>query len=248
MKKGILSLGFVMQLFWLSAQIKLPAYAVGTYQCDTLLPYMCPINDLTGRVHLSDGLTTSLLTGVKFYLQAALLGPEGNKIPNTIIDSSGVQVPIRSGYKYEIPTEFKSLDYVLQWYVVLGGTPTVQGESYFCDLWFLLPLKKAVIPEEIYIKKRSEKKCVVDGPQRINVTDAAAMIVYPNPVTDQLIIQSPNQGVSSEYTLFNGLGEVLLKGQLQRSVTTLDLSGFPAGMYYLRTGKENAQVIKVIKK
>lgn len=249
--KKIFILLFVLHSPLIPAQpIQLPVYTEGVYECDTLLALTSPINDIIGKVLLKDGLTTSLLTGVKFYLLAGLHGPAGNIIQDTQIDSSGVKVPIRSGGKYEIPTQFVSLNYPLSWYIILEGTPAVRGESYFCDLSFFLPLLKTTIPEEVYIKKYTQKTCAVDGPQGIDVTSAraASYMLYPNPTNGNMIIQTTMVKPSSEFTLFDSMGKELLKGTLLNEFTLLNMEPFPAGIYYIRIGREHELISQLIKK
>lgn len=57
--------------------------------------------------------------------------------------------------------------------------------------------------------------------------------VYPNPVRDQLFIELEDGALFGdfEYEMYDGLGQRLLSGQLERQI---DVSKMPAGMYVLR--------------
>lgn len=71
--KKLLFILFVLHSLLISAQhINLPDYTQGVYECDTLLVFTSPINDISGKVLLKDGLNTSLLTGVKFYKHGSI--------------------------------------------------------------------------------------------------------------------------------------------------------------------------------
>jgi hypothetical protein len=61
------------------------------------------------------------------------------------------------------------------------------------------------------------------------------MIAYPNPVKETLSIEiiDPNAGNTYRWQLFGNLGEQLATGIYSKSVTTVDVRAFPAGMYRL---------------
>jgi hypothetical protein len=69
---------------------------------------------------------------------------------------------------------------------------------------------------------------------------AVSVKIYPNPVSDKLVIETPNQA-TPEIKLYNLQGKLLLQTQSNE----IDLSGFEAGTYLL---KANGETIKLVRK
>lgn len=67
------------------------------------------------------------------------------------------------------------------------------------------------------------------------------VIAYPNPVKGKLSIEIIDPKARSMYRweVFSNLGEQLARGICSNSVTTLDVSAFPAGMYRLLVSDDN---------
>lgn len=67
------------------------------------------------------------------------------------------------------------------------------------------------------------------------------MSVYPNPVTDQLILQiGAFQGF--RYTLYNILGEMIGQGQVVGERTEIDFTGMAPAVYILRVADNREQI------
>ena len=66
-----------------------------------------------------------------------------------------------------------------------------------------------------------------------------APMFYPNPTTGNLFITE-----KADITLSDLSGKLLLE---QKNTNQLDISGLPAGMYFLHFGENNNQIVKVIK-
>lgn len=60
----------------------------------------------------------------------------------------------------------------------------------------------------------------------------AAINVYPNPTRQDLNIQLPNSA-HHNYSLFDAAGKLVLQGNLNSSLTTLDVSTLKSGNYNL---------------
>jgi hypothetical protein len=69
------------------------------------------------------------------------------------------------------------------------------------------------------------------------------IFVYPNPASDFLFIKAPNTYISSPIALYNMQGKLLQTGILTAESTTLRLPYLAAGMYLLKVGQEQFQVI-----
>ena len=68
--------------------------------------------------------------------------------------------------------------------------------------------------------------------------------VFPNPLKDQLIVESPFEGTQN-YALYSILGEHVLAGSIHSGSTLIELSKIPDGLYIL---KIRGQAIKLIKR
>ena len=80
------------------------------------------------------------------------------------------------------------------------------------------------------------------SPVGIDEQSATSVNIHPNPTTGKLIISIAGQTASS-VTLRNSLGQVLLSGNISSTnQIELDLSSYPAGIYFLQL-EVNGQVI-----
>ena len=64
------------------------------------------------------------------------------------------------------------------------------------------------------------------------------VLIYPNPVNDQLNIESSEKII--EYKLFDLSGKLLLTEKAQQFKTTLSFNHLASGMYFLNISTENA--------
>jgi M6 family metalloprotease-like protein len=70
---------------------------------------------------------------------------------------------------------------------------------------------------------------------------ALPFTVYPNPSTGIFTIKSGDSPMPQIYHLFDALGREIKKLEVRSEYTTLDISGYPAGMYYLKSGAKMAK-------
>ncbi|MSP57820.1 MAG: hypothetical protein CK532_08325 [Flavobacteriales bacterium] len=70
--------------------------------------------------------------------------------------------------------------------------------------------------------------------------------VYPNPANHSLFIENKNMSSSSEYTLFNIIGQPALKGILTETREALDISKLPRGLYFLSFSNSNYRSIQIV--
>jgi hypothetical protein len=84
--------------------------------------------------------------------------------------------------------------------------------------------------------------------EEVNLVDANQQLsVYPNPATDQLIIQY--NGATKAYNkaeILNSLGSKIIQVELNNGSTTVDISGLPAGNYFVQSAK--GQIVRFTKK
>ncbi len=70
--------------------------------------------------------------------------------------------------------------------------------------------------------------------------------IYPNPVVDNLTIESKNL-IGTEYSLYDILGKTLLFGKMNSEVSILQTGHLAQGIYFLYIGGNNAVTFKVLK-
>ena len=69
----------------------------------------------------------------------------------------------------------------------------------------------------------------------ISFTNTAPFHAYPNPTASQLYLNT-----KQEWVLFNSLGVELNTGE----ESTIDLSRYPSGIYFIKVGEERHKIIK----
>ena len=65
---------------------------------------------------------------------------------------------------------------------------------------------------------------------------AGNLSLYPNPVSDKLMVES--ETVVSRYEVYNILGEMVANGEVNTEVFELNVNELPAGVYLIRTNAE----------
>jgi hypothetical protein len=63
--------------------------------------------------------------------------------------------------------------------------------------------------------------------------------VYPNPTTDFIVIENPENKEGAYFYLYNESGQILQSAGMQGNFQKLDLTGLPAGNYLLQTTYQN---------
>ena len=76
----------------------------------------------------------------------------------------------------------------------------------------------------------------------------SAIVVFPNPTEDWITIRSVNFAIATEgnYQIIDGIGRVLLFGEIKGSKTDISLKSLKSGNYILKVG-ETAQPIRIEK-
>lgn len=95
-----------------------------------------------------------------------------------------------------------------------------------------------------YVRVYQER--TTSSPQRM---DKPKLILSPNPTTHQLIIQSPAEALGSPVFIFDTQGRLVRSLKIGSRRTTVDVSSWLAGMYFLQQGEEgHKQTFTLIKK
>lgn len=81
------------------------------------------------------------------------------------------------------------------------------------------------------------------------ITPVESTKIYPNPFSDLLTIELPENIKTCEIVVSNSTGQVILKQHLTERETGIKLNNFPSGMYCLKLiRKGEVEVHKIIKK
>jgi hypothetical protein len=82
----------------------------------------------------------------------------------------------------------------------------------------------------------------------INEHQRSKLVVYPNPATDDIIIETLVIAEGSVLTIENLVGQELITRQINEPRTKLDISSLPSGAYFVRlTNDKSVAVGKIIK-
>jgi cyanophycinase-like exopeptidase len=71
-------------------------------------------------------------------------------------------------------------------------------------------------------------------------SEAASVVVYPNPATGVLCIESPVAGTAS---LLSADGRMMMQQDLPKGKSEIAVDGMAAGVYYLKAGKQTIKVV-----
>ena len=71
--------------------------------------------------------------------------------------------------------------------------------------------------------------------------------IFPNPVQNQITIQTPNDMKETRYNVINYLGNIVLNGELTNGKSTIDVSNLSVGLYLMQIGAATKQTFTFIK-
>ena len=82
-----------------------------------------------------------------------------------------------------------------------------------------------------------------------NYNEPINLKIYPNPTNDKFTIQIDDQNISYTLEIFNTTGQVVLNKKIVNSIEQFDLSGYSAGIYFVKIQSANNTIVKkIIKK
>ena len=70
--------------------------------------------------------------------------------------------------------------------------------------------------------------------------------IYPNPANEWINVENRTGQILS-YEISNVLGNTVISGKLITGTSTIDVAKFAKGLYFLKTGKNGNQVMKIVK-
>jgi uncharacterized delta-60 repeat protein len=71
--------------------------------------------------------------------------------------------------------------------------------------------------------------------------------IYPNPATDIIVVKANPNLSDMNYSVFNLLGKVVIKGKLTSKATTININTLNCGIYFFQVEGQSQQTIKFIK-
>lgn len=74
--------------------------------------------------------------------------------------------------------------------------------------------------------------CLATG--MINDEIKMPLELFPNPVADKLIVKSDQSMIERNFTIYNIIGNVMMKGELSSDHTQLNLNAFSPGLYFFK--------------
>jgi hypothetical protein len=74
------------------------------------------------------------------------------------------------------------------------------------------------------------------------------IVLYPNPVQHQLVIQLNNLRTGATLRLYNAMGVPVLSKALVNNTTNITMKNLPAGMYYVQVDNGQQRIIKKLVK
>ena len=89
-------------------------------------------------------------------------------------------------------------------------------------------------PQREWVYRSTEPVIVANEPEAPPSPTAERLIVYPNPVTNRLTVETI--GSDEEVVLYDVLGRVVSRASLSSGKASLDVSALPAGVYVVRVG------------
>lgn len=73
-------------------------------------------------------------------------------------------------------------------------------------------------------------------------------LIYPNPATNIITIQSNQIFNNLQYTIIDQTGRLILKGKLNNETTFVDISSLESGLYFLKIGEAKNMTFKIVKR
>jgi hypothetical protein len=81
-----------------------------------------------------------------------------------------------------------------------------------------------------------------------NNTINPVIVLYPNPANEFVTVKLNHNHSNTPYEVIDQIGRIVLKGQFNETINTLNLNDLKTGIYFLKIETINNQMFKIIKK
>ncbi|MDB3865896.1 T9SS type A sorting domain-containing protein [bacterium] len=75
------------------------------------------------------------------------------------------------------------------------------------------------------------------------ISPKSQLIVYPNPLSNQLIVETSNSE-TLPFTIYTLQGKLTLKGLMEQGVNTINITTMNPGIYFLKIKNKTIKIIK----
>ena len=80
-----------------------------------------------------------------------------------------------------------------------------------------------------------------------NKLSPPSIYAYPNPVNEWITVKASSELLGLPYQLIDSQGRTILTDKLKFETININLTDFPAGIYFIKVGEQNQQSFKVVK-
>ncbi len=225
---------FVTPLVAQLPSIDLPTFKQGLYIRDTINTFF--IQESTDFTTI-DPVHAEFITGVTFKILV-----DSIQIPNA---SSANGQALHKGDIIPFPANILLFAGVVRIRVLIEGTPQIGGESYLCELRFLLPVDQSSDQIYIGVEEGSTATCEVSIIESIQTTPTSTHQAqfYPNPFSSTTRLSF--EAKSSDYyelTVFDNQGLLVLKESITDGEIYLNKQNLSNGIYFYQLKNEKSIV------
>ena len=194
----------------------------------------------TTNTYVTLELTDSIAVGL------VELDSPNNNSQNRPIDGLELEWELASnatlGYEFEVALE-DTFDTVVITGTTLELVTTLSGLSYETEYFW----RVRGINECSFGSYDGFRRFVTEAELAIDDNQIQSLVVYPNPANALVTIESP-VSMLVRISVYSITGVLLLDKEVSANTTTIDVSGFALGTYFVKaTSKETSSVIQVLK-
>lgn len=139
--------------------------------------------------------------------------------------------------------------------VMAVGTPTVAGETYpsgGCKAWYSqgpgCQIQYYIANVDFFTGDTCfSLSSQVEAPTQIKDPDAGISRIYPNPATDHVIIETKSNLSGKKFQILDNIGRIILSGILNPTMTEVDMTALPSGIYLLDIPGVTSRFHKILK-
>jgi hypothetical protein len=134
-------------------------------------------------------------------------------------------------------------------WVNLGNVGFSSGEAWYINLVFSPSDYKPYVAFEDWGHNGKATVMKYDSVfVGINEPRESRLLLYPNPATDKITIETSQTPIQSQLSIMNLNGQEVMTHQITQPMTQMDISSLPQGVYFVRlTNDRTMEVGKFMK-